>query len=82
MTGTNKPRYFEKRYNFRFSEEIMKEASFLVRVCLDENNEPRFDNLSHFVRVAIIRLTKEEKDRIRKQDEPKKEKKNGKKRRR
>jgi Arc/MetJ-type ribon-helix-helix transcriptional regulator len=50
--------YFEERIVARVSSETLVEMEKLI----DQNNGERYDNLSHFVRCAIQRLIRLEKD--------------------
>lgn len=51
--------FFERKVVFRIKDDEIKLSKLLVRKC-----KGKYDNLSHFIRVAVIRLNREEKKKM------------------
>ncbi len=56
--GRRNKMYFEEKIRIRVSSETLVEIEKLI----DQNDGERYDNLSHFVRCAVMRLIRLEKD--------------------
>lgn len=50
---------FDERINFRIKKSYLKEASKIIN-----KNSEKYENLSHFFRVALIKLIREEGGKI------------------
>jgi len=64
MTGSNKVTNFDKILTLRFNIEIVRRAEILCQRVLEEDNFPKYENLSHFVRCAVIKQIREEEARL------------------
>jgi len=54
-----KPMYFDDRVDFRIRKEDLKLVTKLVR-----KDQDRYENESHFFRVATLKLIREERSRL------------------
>jgi len=64
MSGADKELYFDKSVTFKFDIGLIRDAEKIVRIAQDEDLYQKYDNLSHFIRCAIIKLISEERRKI------------------
>jgi hypothetical protein len=59
-----KKKNFEGFVGLRLDIETQRRAEKLCRIVLEEDNFSKYENLSHFVRCAVIKQIREEEARL------------------
>ena len=64
MSKTEKYKRFENTINFRLFEDEHDEMRRVIRRAKDDDGIRKYENQSHFLRVAVMKLIREEQAKI------------------